>query len=780
MFERKLKVTILVMLLLLFTELIGKTSVVSAAPVNGEGIAINNPAVFSDVSVQGSLYPYVRFLSEKDIVSGYPDGTFRPSESITRAELAVIVTKVKGLSPIAGGDPTFRDVSSSHWAFGFIEAAVHSGLFRGYPDGYFFPDQVVTRAEAVTMLLKLAGGTLAETNQTMEDVSSDHWAYPSIATAIEAALVDLPPDRSFQPNAIFRRGDLARGLGVLFTIGPDLRSVDLAGILSVKKGKVNVIMGNGSLQEVTDPMKVGAGAKITTSPGSQAEFVFDDGSGMIIEENTEIEITQSKGLTYIHKNGASGVMIDKFVVTLTKGKIFGALATRYEKSQGADSGSKIGLKGAIKLASIQLPGDLGDALLADNSVPWWQEPYSERERVVVDMPWGVAGIRGTIWANQVTGTSQSTSLITGSAVVTSGGQTVSVTAGQSTSISSPSAPPAPPAPMSPNESQAWAQVTTWVQERAREIQNNIPVPPAPVILAPDLPVDPPQNLQPQEDETVINHVNDALNRVTDNANADNITRNNPTNHSSHRHTSDAPAESNITVINNVQNYDIVTVTNVPDNAEVKVYDAEEDGNKIGEAINDGISNLVIIEIDQLSVDAGSVFVTITEPGKRESARIKKIYEAEPNPEDPNAVVYFEDEVLEGLVRGALNKVEGDIITRADMAVLNSLSAIGSEVKVVHLTGLEYATNLRSLDLENNNIVDISPLEGLVNLEVLDLSDNQIADISPLGGLTNLIELNLEYNDLDLLDLATSKTIEDIRNNNNENMVLLYEEQNMAK
>ncbi|MCL6635740.1 MAG: S-layer homology domain-containing protein, partial [Peptococcaceae bacterium] len=212
----------------------------------GEAAVQAGTAVFTDLAAGSPLWPYVRFLADRGVMRGFPDGTFRPAENLTRAQAARIMVLVKGLQPVEDGPPTYSDVPADHWACGEIEAATRAGLFRGYPDGTFRPDSIITRAEAITLLLNLSGGTLSDKPGNIADVGPGHWAYRQVATAVEAGLVDLPADNLFKPELAFRRGDMARGLSALFTLSPALRAAELTGKLVVKRGQVTVTTGAGT------------------------------------------------------------------------------------------------------------------------------------------------------------------------------------------------------------------------------------------------------------------------------------------------------------------------------------------------------------------------------------------------------------------------------------------------------------------------------------------------------------------------------------------------------
>jgi hypothetical protein len=100
----------------------------------------------------------VNVLTELGVVKGYPDGTYKPDNIVTRAEMAVIVVSALGLADYATGTAKFSDMAG-HWSNGFVAYATSLGIIAGYPDGTFKPDKTVSYDEAATMLVAALGYT---------------------------------------------------------------------------------------------------------------------------------------------------------------------------------------------------------------------------------------------------------------------------------------------------------------------------------------------------------------------------------------------------------------------------------------------------------------------------------------------------------------------------------------------------------------------------------------------------------------------------------------------
>lgn len=131
----------------------------------------------------------INFAVSKGFISGYSDGTFRPNQGITRAEFAqMIAVFVKDGYP---GSSNFKDVKG-HWASNAIDQLYGNKKIKGFPDGTFKPDQKLTRAEAVTVLNSVFGRNTKSTSFTnvntnslkkFSDVPMSHWAYYQIIDA---------------------------------------------------------------------------------------------------------------------------------------------------------------------------------------------------------------------------------------------------------------------------------------------------------------------------------------------------------------------------------------------------------------------------------------------------------------------------------------------------------------------------------------------------------------------------------------------------------------------
>ncbi|MDO5479247.1 MAG: S-layer homology domain-containing protein [Clostridia bacterium] len=119
---------------------------------------------YQDVDDSSMYGKAIEALSSAGILSGYGNGTFGSKDPLTRAQFAKIVVMISGQEDGAKSktNEVFTDVSSSHWAIGYINEAANLGLITGYPDGSFGADEKITYAQALTIIIRMLGYTESE------------------------------------------------------------------------------------------------------------------------------------------------------------------------------------------------------------------------------------------------------------------------------------------------------------------------------------------------------------------------------------------------------------------------------------------------------------------------------------------------------------------------------------------------------------------------------------------------------------------------------------------
>lgn len=131
---------------------------------NAFGFASSADVSFTDLAEGTWYYPAVQTASRAGYVSGYPDGSIRPGATITRQEAAVVLANVISLAPDSSKASGFGDVKEiPQWSKGAIGIVAGSGVMKGYPDGTFGHSGNITRAEAVTALNSARNHTLVFT-----------------------------------------------------------------------------------------------------------------------------------------------------------------------------------------------------------------------------------------------------------------------------------------------------------------------------------------------------------------------------------------------------------------------------------------------------------------------------------------------------------------------------------------------------------------------------------------------------------------------------------------
>lgn len=175
-------------------------------------------ATLSDVSGNWAE-PFIKVLSDKNIIVGYPDGTYRPDQPVSRAEFAALLNKAFELPPIRASR-AFSDVPANYWAAGVIDKAYRAGFLAGYPDTTFGPNQNIIRIESLVALANGSNLKPEGTANRVDELFTDAAQVPSYGRdALIAATqkcvavsVSYPTNKTYDPNRVATRADVAASL----------------------------------------------------------------------------------------------------------------------------------------------------------------------------------------------------------------------------------------------------------------------------------------------------------------------------------------------------------------------------------------------------------------------------------------------------------------------------------------------------------------------------------------------------------------------------------------
>jgi hypothetical protein len=168
---------------------------------------------FTDVPSNKPYASAVYQLAERNIISGYNDGTFKPDAAITRGQAAAIFAKLLKLdTKNIKKDPGFKDVPSNLWNFGAIAAVAEKGIFRGYADGRFGPNDKITRAQMASILIKAFDFhyySYSSTGNPFKDIEKLASHQDSVYTLHKLGITSGTSPTTFSPNHPISRAQAA-------------------------------------------------------------------------------------------------------------------------------------------------------------------------------------------------------------------------------------------------------------------------------------------------------------------------------------------------------------------------------------------------------------------------------------------------------------------------------------------------------------------------------------------------------------------------------------------
>ncbi len=210
---------------------------------------------FSDLHPGYWAWRQIEAVAQAGVVGGYPDGTYRPGQAVSRDQMAVFIARAQaggdGNVPTGPATANFSDVPTSFWAYKYIEYCRAKSIVGGYPDGTYQPATTVTRDQmAVFVARAKAGGDgnvpPGPSTASFSDVLTSFWAFKHIEYCKAQGIVGGFPDGTYRPANTVTRDQMAVFVSRAYTLAWGGRVI----------GGVNILaqMGNPNYTDATDPM----------------------------------------------------------------------------------------------------------------------------------------------------------------------------------------------------------------------------------------------------------------------------------------------------------------------------------------------------------------------------------------------------------------------------------------------------------------------------------------------------------------------------------------------
>ncbi|SIR09621.1 S-layer homology domain-containing protein [Domibacillus enclensis] len=235
-------------------------------------------ADFVDVPDTNRFYENIDALSDLNIISGYPDGTFQPKAEVTRGQAAILIGRALGLDGTKRAT-SFSDVNAANTASGYIESAAAAGIISGFPDGTYRPNEPVTRGQTAILMGRAFDVTEA-VDIHFPDVSPRSAAYPFVENMIAAGIASGYSNGLYRPFVAVPREQFAAFLHRAYTYEPGTEEVDWTDYF-LANGQTASFLGEGN--------EFASYTTHTVWHDSRHVTVYEDNSGTVMARTFRLE-----------------------------------------------------------------------------------------------------------------------------------------------------------------------------------------------------------------------------------------------------------------------------------------------------------------------------------------------------------------------------------------------------------------------------------------------------------------------------------------------------------
>lgn len=217
---------------------------------------------FSDLDKKDWGYEEIQYLVGEHVLTGYPDGSFKPKQPVKRKEAATMVGKAFDLNG-KERKTVFPDVDARGYASGYIQSSAHKGYITGYPDGTFRPNHTMKRDEMAYLVSRAFSLEKMGTFLPYTDIIQEHAIFKPINKVTTAGITNGYKDGTFKPDAKISRREFA--LMIARAMNPKFIQTESQSIISegvVTADILNVRQGPSKNYHVVGKLKRGTPVKI--------------------------------------------------------------------------------------------------------------------------------------------------------------------------------------------------------------------------------------------------------------------------------------------------------------------------------------------------------------------------------------------------------------------------------------------------------------------------------------------------------------------------------------
>jgi hypothetical protein len=365
---------------------------------------------FTDVPDNHWALTPIQNLATAGLIEGYPSGAFQPERALSRAELATLLVKSKGVESAQVTGKVFKDVAASHWAAKYVRDALAMGLVTGYPDRTFKPNNKISRTEGVVVLARFGElqhqGVVAA--NPYPDMTSRSWAYPFVAAAKTAGLLDYIGNNNFEPRRALTRAEAVEMLAKTsyvkarldnlldWTVGfaPEVAKPAVAAVPAAVAGQTAAVVGKpmpgmGSLvvpgaefSDIPEDFWAGNSVKYIAAAGVMKGYA--DGTfkpnrvvsraelASILVKARKIPVNKVAVTQYsdVSKQNSAAPYIKAAVVS---GYLTGRKGSKFEPNKGATRAEAVAA--LVRFDKMEVPTGLREGPFPDMTARDWSSKY---------------------------------------------------------------------------------------------------------------------------------------------------------------------------------------------------------------------------------------------------------------------------------------------------------------------------------------------------------------------------------------------------------------------